>query len=117
VIGRSRRAVVAVVGVFLVVILGLVFRRPILLMSPTNVIEACLMRELSPGTQKAKVVEFAERRGVVIVADVRASGERFIRMHLGYYRVVFRTDVVAFIRLDERDRVTRVDVQKHTDSL
>lgn len=116
-VGRRRKLVIAAVAALVIVSVAVVLRRPVLLMSPKGTIESYLSRRLSPGTTKEDVIEFARMHNVVIAADVRTTEERFVRIHLGHYRIVFRTDVVAFVRLDRQDRVTRIDVQKHTDSI
>lgn len=114
---RRRKLIIAAAAALLVASAGVVFRRPMLLMSPQGAIESYLSRKLAPGTTKDRVIEFARSHDVAVAADVRTTRERFVRIHLGHYRIVFRTDVVAFVRLDQHDRVTRIDVQKHTDSI
>ncbi len=115
--GRRRKLIIAAVAAVLIVSVAVVFRRPVLLMSPKGTIESYLSRNLAPGTAKEQVIEFAQLHDMAVAADVRTTEERFLRIHLGHYRIVFRTDVVAFVRLDQQDRVTRIDVQKHTDSI
>lgn len=115
--GRRRKVIIAAVAALLIGSVAVVFRRPVLLMSPKGTIESYLSRKLAPGTTKERVIEFARSHDIAVAADVRTTEERFLRFHLGHYRIVFRTDVVAFVRLDRQDRVTRIDVQKHTDSI
>jgi hypothetical protein len=91
--------------------------RPLLLMLPKATIKNYISRELPIGTEKESVLRFVRAHGFTVAAEVDTSNARFLRVHLGGYRRVFRTDVVAFIHLDRADKVTAIDVQKHTDSL
>jgi hypothetical protein len=93
------------------------FSRPIALMLPKETIRSYLLDQLPPGTSKAEVLRFVRDRGLTLRADVKTPDTRFMRVHLGMYRFPFRTDVVAFMHLDDDDEVIDIDVQKHTDSL
>ena len=44
-------------------------------------------------------------------------GIRSLRAHLGYYQVLFRTDVTAFYGFDSEDKLIEIWVRKETDSL
>lgn len=114
--GRRRAIGAAIVALAAVMTLLVLFRRPFVLALSTERIEVHLLRKLPPQTPKREVLEFARRNDITVSADVRTTQDRFLRLHLGHYRVVFRTDVVAFVWLDDKDRVVRIDVEKHTDS-
>lgn len=111
------RSAMLIVVVVLAAIATAIFWRPVLLMLPKSTIEAYLVRKLPPQTSKKDVLRFAHLRRVKIDADVHATESRFIRLHLGHYRLLFRTDVVAFVQLDSNDRVVTIKVKKYTDSM
>jgi hypothetical protein len=113
-----RIVVIATSGAVLAAItVAVFFTRSTLLTLPTTTIQSYLLRKLPPGTTKNDVFTFAQTHDVRVSADVRTSGVRLLRLHLGTYRLIFRTDVIAFIRLDSGNRVLGIEVRKDTDSL
>jgi hypothetical protein len=90
--------------------------RSIVVFSETS-IAWYLERQWPSGTSKAHMLQSARSHGYTVTADVKTDASRSVRLHLGWYRILFRTDVAAHVRLDQHDRVVSVEVQKDTDSL
>jgi hypothetical protein len=49
--------------------------------------------------------------------DERVIGVKSIRVHLGYYQTIFRTDVEAYYAFDENSRLITIAVKKDTDAM
>ena len=85
-----------------------------------------LLRDVPPGTKYGDVLSYFRRAGRVVAADEsgeavdqhggRLGGRGQIRVHLGGYRLVLRTDVEAVASFDDGGNLADVRVFKSVDA-
>jgi len=122
----KNKKVVIGLALFLVLIIGTLFIFSNPLYRPPETIRSNLLSEIPLGSYRDEAVEFINMHEEWVIhserfGNVRVHGRTigdptyYIRVHMGYYRFIFHTDVTAFWRFDEEGILIDIVVRKTRD--